>query len=156
MVANEQFEAGAILYFDPFIFQDGGTPKRKYFVVLKRNDTEIILASLPTSKDSVPATITKEHGCIERPDIDFNCYYFEGGKPVCVNGFAFPTDTYIYGFRIKLFDINQFQTQQSEHQTIVTIKGQLTDTEYKQLIKCLLHSTSVKRKYRHMLSEIHL
>lgn len=37
MVANEQFEAGAILYFDPFIFQDGGTPKRKYFVVLKRN-----------------------------------------------------------------------------------------------------------------------
>lgn len=35
MEHDSRFQEGAILYFDPFIFPDGGNPKPKYFLVLK-------------------------------------------------------------------------------------------------------------------------
>ena len=50
MEPDNRFLQGAILYFDPFIFLDGGKPKPKYFLVLKRIDDILLLASLPTSK----------------------------------------------------------------------------------------------------------
>ena len=99
MECDVRFCEGAILYFDPFIFPDGGKPKPKYFLVLKVLDDISLLASLPTSKDFFPSTVEKEHGCIERPDINFNCYYFDPNVVICDNGFAFPIETYVYGYR---------------------------------------------------------
>ena len=49
MELDKRFQQGAILYFDPFIFPDGGSPKPKYFLVLKHVDDTLLLASLPTS-----------------------------------------------------------------------------------------------------------
>ena len=62
MESDSRFQEGAILYFDPFIFSDGGSPKPKYFLVLKVMDDACLLASLPTSKDFVPSTVEKIHG----------------------------------------------------------------------------------------------
>ena len=53
----EKFHRGNLLYFNPFIFPDGGTPKPKYFLVLANVGDDVLLASLPTSKDHVPADI---------------------------------------------------------------------------------------------------
>ena len=89
MEPDSRFQQGAILYFDPFIFPDGGKPKPKYFLVLKRMDDALLLASLPTSKDHVPEFIEKQHGCIERPAISFSCYYFDPSVPIYDNGFSF-------------------------------------------------------------------
>lgn len=41
------FEAGSILFFDPFYFENGNNPKPKYFLVIKELDGQVILASLP-------------------------------------------------------------------------------------------------------------
>lgn len=46
------FDEGDILFFDPFIFEDG-TSKPKFFVVLKNDNGLSLLASLPTSKDHI-------------------------------------------------------------------------------------------------------
>mgnify|MGYP000762984021 CR=1 FL=1 len=49
------FKEGNLLKFSPFIFKNGACPKNKFFVVLKEAENAMILASLPTSKDHVPA-----------------------------------------------------------------------------------------------------
>ena len=94
-------------------------PKHKYFLVLKTMENEVTLASLPTSHDHIPSYMDKVHGCIDDDTINFNCYYFQEGMNVAYNedlqhDFAFPRDTYVYGYRINLFDLNKFRLQISE------------------------------------------
>lgn len=48
---------GNIIYFSPFYFKNGNTSKNKYFLVLKYIENDIVIASLPTRKDSVPYKI---------------------------------------------------------------------------------------------------
>lgn len=149
------FEEGAILYFNPFYFEDG-TYKPKYFLVLKRVEDKLVMASLPTSQDHVPEDKVKSHGCIDDRTINFNCYYFKGGRNIAHNDvsnqeFAFPKDTYVYGFRIAFFDLGLFGKQLANKETEVTVKGKLYQTEFDSLRDCLKHSVSVKRKFRHLL-----
>ena len=59
------FKEGNILYFDPFYFDNGNTPKPKYFLVLKEVGGQLVLASLPTSHDHIPSNKEKVHGCID-------------------------------------------------------------------------------------------
>ena len=153
MEHDSRFQEGAILYFDPFIFPDGGNPKPKYFLVLKVMDDVCLLASLPTSKDFVPTTVEKIHGCIERPDIIFNCYYFDPNIVICDNGFAFPIETYVYGYRLQTFKLDKLLLQEITDETIIEECGVLTKDEYTAIIRCLSNSPAVKRAYRKVLSE---
>lgn len=153
MEPDSRFQQGSILYFDPFIFPDGGFPKPKYFLVLKRMDDTLLLASLPTSKDHVPEYIEKRHGCIERSDISFNCYYFDPSVVICNNGFSFPVETYVYGYRLNTFTLPDFLSQEQTGKTIITECGILTTEEYQAVIRCLATSPEVRRGYRKLLSE---
>ena len=153
MEPDNRFRQGSILYFDPFIFPDGGSPKPKYFLVLKRMDDTLLLASLPTSKDHIPEYIEKRHGCIERSDIGFNCYYFDPSVVICDNGFSFPIETYVYGFRLQTFNLNDLLLQEVTDETTIEECGILTNNEYQALIRCLTNSPEVKRGYRKLLAE---
>ena len=152
MEPDSRFQQGGILYFDPFIFPDGGSPKPKYFLVLKHIDDTLLLASLPTSKDHIPEYIEKRHGCIERSDISFNCYYFDPSVVICDNGFSFPVETYVYGFRLQAFNLNNLLLQDVSNDTKIEVCGILTDDEYQAIIRCLTNSPEVKRGYRKMLA----
>ena len=150
------FKEGNILYFEPFYFENGNTPKPKYFLVLKEVDNQLILASLPTSHDHIPSNMSKVHGCIDDSTINFNCYYFKAGKDIAfydVGGetFSFPRDTYVYGYRIAFFDLELFKKQIKEHLSMVTLKGRLFETEMQELLDCLRKSASVKRSFRKLL-----
>ena len=151
MEHDNRFEKGSILYFSPFVFDNGDNPKNKYFLVLQSTEQNVILASLPTSQDHVPASLERKHGCINRSDINFNCYLFEKGRVVCTNGFSFPKETYVYGFRLQLFDLYVFTVQECNNETSIEVKGRLLESEYNAVVSCLKNSTSVKRKYRAML-----
>lgn len=153
MEPDSRFLQGAILYFDPFIFPDGGSPKPKYFLVLKRMDDALLLASLPTSKDFLPSTVEKIHGCIDCPDINFNCYYFDPNVVICDNGFTFPRETYVYGYRLQTFNLNSLLLQEITDETVIEECGILTKDEYAAIIRCLSHSPTVKRAYRKVLAE---
>ena len=152
MEHDSRFQEGAILYFDPFIFPDGGKPKPKYFLVLKVMDDVCLLASLPTSKDFVPTTVEKFHGCIERPDINFNCYYFDPNVVICDNGFTFPRETYVYGYRLQTFKLDSLLLQEITDETVIEECGILTEDEYAAIVKCLSASPAVKRSYRKILA----
>ncbi|MBQ0018942.1 MAG: hypothetical protein KBT39_00270 [Bacteroidales bacterium] len=152
MADNGLFEEGKVLYFDPFYFKDKvGGQKPKYYIVLKKQADEVVLATLPTSKDFVPSTIEKAHGCIDHPEINFNCYYFAAGQAVCTNGFGFPVETYVYGYRLQTHRVADFVKQAADGETVITERGQLTDEEYRAIVDCLRMSPAVKRVYRNAL-----
>lgn len=61
MANNVTFAEGEVLYFDPFLFKDAkGGSKPKYYIVLKNMNDNVVLATLPTSKDFVPSNLVKD------------------------------------------------------------------------------------------------
>lgn len=78
------FDEGDLLCFDPFKFEDG-TSKPKFFVVLKNENGLSLLASLPTSKDHIPADLDVHAGCYEFPDRGVNVYVFLAGENVATD-----------------------------------------------------------------------
>lgn len=88
------FKKGQLLRFDPFIFPDGGHPKPKFFVVLNEDGEGLLLASLPTSKDHVPADVVFSGGCLEMPERNINVFGFLPGQQV-TSSFSFPRATFI-------------------------------------------------------------
>lgn len=68
------FEEGNLLFFRPFLFKNG-EPQDKFFLVLKKLDGDILLASLPTSKDHVPSDLEVKHGCLNISERMFMCLY---------------------------------------------------------------------------------
>lgn len=149
------FEEGDLLHFDPFIFEDG-TSKPKYFLVLKNEDGMAVLASLPTSKDHIPADMEVHAGCYEFPERGVNVYVFMAGADIAINPstgrhFAFSKNTFVYGANLDIFPLTKFIAQQLSGETNVTVKGKMNQELFDDLKKCLKQSVAVKNKYKRML-----
>ena len=121
------FSPGNLLYFNPFIFPDGGTPKPKYFLVLAETGNDVLLASLPTSKDHVPSDLPVVSGCLELPERMVNAYVLLANTPITDNGFSFRVNTFIYGANIKTYDSSAFLSQKQNSETEITLIGKLSD-----------------------------
>ena len=148
------YTPGNILYFTPFYFPDGGKEKNKYFIVLAANQENTLIATLPTSKDHIPANAEKIHGCIDLPEINFNCYYFEARKPIAESGWSFPLETYVYGPQVAEFNKTNFENIYSVEEIDYEIVGKLKTTELTAIKNCVKNSRTVKRKIRRALGAI--
>lgn len=142
-----------ILYFTPFYFNNG-TSKRKYFVVLENAKDGHILASLPTSRDNVPESSEIQTGCIELPDINFNCFVIPPGVPVTENGKSFIKKTQVYGHQIDLHDANALLETYPVVDIHYQIWGKMNQDLFDKLIDCLKNSKTVKRKYKRILGGV--
>ena len=145
------FEPGNLLYFDPFIFPDGGQPKVKYFLVLADMDNGILLASLPTSKDHVPADIALNQGCVEMPERMVNVFVILAGQTVTDNGFSFKVNTFIYGSNIRSYDSEVFLDQEAEEEVRITLVGKLEKRLFDAIKDCLRNSVAVRKNYKRYL-----
>jgi hypothetical protein len=120
------YTSGNIIYFTPFYFSDGTSPKPKYFIVLKENRNEnSILASLTTKLDCVPGDTPKNQGSIDVPEINFNCYYIQKDRIITDSGWAFPKDTYVYGYRLIQLDISDLNAKYKIENVDYQIKGKI-------------------------------
>lgn len=146
------FEEGTIIYFDPFYFKNGNTAKPKYFIVLKNQAKENILASLPTRTDSIPRNEEIENGCIELPLIKLNCFVISKNIEVTDCKKTFDFKTHIYGHQIDSYEIDLLKEIYPLENTDYTIWGKMKDELFQSLIECLKNSKAVKRKYRKALS----
>lgn len=146
-----KYTEGSILYFDPFYFKNGNTAKKKYFLVLKDIDDVSILASLPTSRDTIPADKVIENGCIELPDINLNCYVVSANTEVTKCGKMFPVPTFIYGHQIDEYQKSLMEDIYPLEGTDYFVWGEMKIEIFSELIKCLKASKSVKRKYKRSL-----
>lgn len=150
MEHDPSFATGTLLRFDPFYFPDGGTPKAKYFIVILDAGDSAMLASLPTSKDHVPAGERGVRGCVELPDRNFNAFMLPAGEPV-TETFSFPRDTFIYGGSVHLYDKAKIAAPVIDGRSHMEEIGRIRPALFGELTDCLKTSASVRRKYRRML-----
>lgn len=145
------YTAGKLIFFDPFLFKNGGS-KPKFFLVLKVIEGNAVLASLPTSQFHLPANINIDHGCIEIPEGCITCYVFKAGIPITKTGWFFKSETYLHGCWIDDFNIATLEANYQIENVDYEIKGELKDDELQKIIDCFKNSSSVKKKYKRLLS----
>lgn len=148
LIVQIMFEPGNLLYFDPFIFPDGGEPKPKFFIVLGEVDETVLLASLPTSKDHIPSDIEVKSGCLEVAERMVNAFIFQANEVVTDNGFFFDKNTFVYGQAIKTFSTVAFAEQKLAGETEIKLKGKLKDEVFTALIHCLKNSDAVRKRFK--------
>ncbi|TNE71698.1 hypothetical protein EP331_08930 [bacterium] len=145
------FSDGSILYFTPFKFRDGSTPKNKYFIILKTLGNNLIVASLPSSQLYLPSSLSLNTNCIHVPDADIGAYIFEDHVVIGQNGFAFPKRTILYGQYIEAFDtsliLNQYPIKDIDFSIVDTLKPSILD----EVINCFTNAVTVKRKIKALL-----
>ena len=142
---------GNILYFDPFYFKNGNKAKAKYFVVLKNDGESTIIGSLPSSKDYVPPEYDKTCGCIEAPEVNFNCFKISPSQIITTCGKKFPLPTFIYGYNLDDYKLEDLQEIYPNEGIDYFVWGKMKTGLFKDLISCIKTSRSVKNKYKKRL-----
>ena len=152
------FEVGNLLFFKPFIFKNGAVPQNKFMLVLGQEANEnMLLASLPTSKDHVPSDIPVVSGCLDLPDRQVNVFVFKNDECVIeqdetnTRAFAFNVDTFVYGGDLDTYPIESFQQQIENEESEVLLLGKINDSILKALSECLKNSKMVKNKFKRLL-----
>lgn len=143
---------GNLLYFTPFYFPNGNAAKPKYFVVLKTDNLNTLVASLPTTQNHIPRGVSLKHGCINIDEYNFNCYVFLKNTIVTDNSWAFPFDTFVYGQQVEIFNKEKFEEIYAIEDIDYKLIGKLSKKEFEALKKCILSSSSVKRVIKRMLA----
>ena len=143
------FEERNLLYFDEYYFENGNPEKPKYFLVLKSDEKGMMLISLPSSKDYIPSNIEKKHGCINIPEKQIGCYFFQNNVPITECDFSFPIDTYVYAALITNQSIStiQYIYKPKDYKLV----GKLKQNEHQDILNCLKNSPNIRNKYRKLL-----
>lgn len=149
------FEEGNLLMFRPFLFKNEVMPKNKFFLILANVGDELLLASLPTSKDYVPSDINVSLGCLELSERFVNVFVFVSGEEIAIREsgerFSFSKNTFVYGANLDIYDASQFKQQERLAQTDIEVIGRLNSDVFAELKDCLAKSKMVKNKYRKIL-----
>lgn len=146
------FAPGDIVYFSPFYFKNGNTAKNKYFVVLKNIDHKILLAILPTRRDSIPQQISVKCGCVEAPERRLNCFVLAPNIEVTLCGKSFDFTTYLYGSQIDEYDTNLMREIYPIQGKDYILWGKMKPNIFANIIDCFSKSSEVKHKYKRALS----
>jgi hypothetical protein len=132
-------KTGSILRIKDYVFEDDGSTRDKYSIVLYANDQEAyILHSLTTTQNKkiVPS---EKYGCSIYQN-SFPYYFIPSEQIIGNEGFYFEKDTYIF-FKenVRKERIEKFQ-QLSEKRFGIISLGVLSNEELKRIIKCALKS----------------
>jgi hypothetical protein len=93
-----------------------------------------------------------EKGCVELPEINFNCYVFCPNEIATTCGKSFPLPTFIYGYHLDTYQVDELKELYKIENVDYTIFGELKPDLFKELIDCLIKSKTVKTKYIKLLS----
>lgn len=145
------FQPKQVIYFNEFYFKNGNTAKPKYLIILGRIKDKTIVASLPTRMNNSPSLINITHGCVNLDERCFNCYVFEQGRKICENDFSFNLPTFIYGNQVEDYDIEIIEDVYKIKGIDYEEKGVLIDSEFQEILKCIINSSSTKRKIKKLL-----
>jgi len=146
-----------LIYFTPFRFLDSNSsPKPKYLIVLKVNNLETVLVSLPTRRDNVPSSRDNVLGCLqfrqEFDGFDMVCFRIGPNDDFLENTKnPFHTDTHLYGPNLDLYPKNHFDQFAFEGIDYIVV-GKVKQSVFKEILNCFRTNPSVKRGYRQLLS----
>lgn len=140
------YQEGQLLKFSPFEFKNGKTPKPKYYVVLKHIDNEVMMASLPTSKDHIPNDVAISDGCVDIPERQVNAFVFSPNTQI-TESFHFSLPTFVYGENVDEYEQQYLDAMDAEVEDL----GIMDSILFQQLKDCIKKATLLKRKYRKLL-----
>ena len=140
------YEAGDLLKFSPFEFKNGNQPKPKYFIVLAHIDKKVMMATLPTSKDHVPADVVVKSGCVDIKERGVNAYVFSPNDKVTAT-FSFPRQTFVYGEQVDEYETKYLDEMDSS----VDYLGKIESHVFHDLKDCIKKAQMLRRKYRNLL-----
>jgi len=144
------FKVGHLYRFEPFYFKSRNektySPKNKYYIVLAINGEDIILGSLPTSKDHIPEQYQINQGSLDIPQSNVNVYKIAANTQV-TECFSFERDTFIYGEQLNTYSLKELS---NNNPNIIDL-GLIFDNIFNDIIKNLRNSKMVKNKYKKML-----
>jgi hypothetical protein len=133
-----QWKPGLILRIKDYKFEDDGTTRDKYAIVLHTNDKEVYLIhSLTTSRNNpgVPGT---HYGCSVHMGIPY--YFIPAGQLIGDGNFCFDKDTFIFfQSNIRKESYAKFDAASKTLWGLVSL-GILTNEELGRIIKCALKS----------------
>ena len=118
------YQEGRLLKFSPFKFKNGNTPKPKFYVVLKHIGDGVMMASLPTSKDHIPADDVIPECCIDIPERQVNAFAFSPSTPVTAT-FRFPLPTFVYGEGVDEYEQSYLDAMDAEVEDLGQIDSSL-------------------------------
>lgn len=146
------FEEGTLLYITPFYFINGANPENKFFICLKKDHSDSIILSLPTSQDKIPSYHDLVHGCNDIEKAQQCSYCFLEKKIITHDtNFSFEKDTFLFGSDIQKIDSSLLTSKYKTEGVDYVIKGKLTNDEFNSIIECFKSSKSVARKIKNML-----
>ncbi|MDR2206993.1 MAG: hypothetical protein LBE36_12660 [Flavobacteriaceae bacterium] len=122
-------------------------------MVLKNEGFTSIIASLPTRKDSIPNKITVTDGCVELPKANLNCFVISKNKTVTECGKTFDFTTFLYGHQIDVYETKLMKEIYRNEGSDYTVWGKMKPNLFKELTDCFKNSSSVKNKYKKILSK---
>ena len=140
------YQEGDLLKFRSFLFKNGSQPKTKYFIVLGHIDDQVLMASLPTSKDHVPADAIVERGCVDIPERAVNAFVFSPTDRVTAT-FSFLQPTFVYGEQVDEYEQKYLDQMGTEVEHLGQIEPQL----FRDIKECLKKAVLLRRKYKKLL-----
>lgn len=141
------FQVGHLYRFEPFYFENG-TSKDKFFLVIASAGDDVIMASLPTSKDHIPNIKPQNAGAYEYTDIGLNVYKFDANTKV-TNKHTFERDTFIYGSGLNLYNTELLNS----HKSNIIDLGKMYNHYFDAIINNLKKSKVIKKKYSKILNQ---
>jgi hypothetical protein len=133
-----QWKPGLILRIKDYKFEDDGSTRDKYSIILHTNDKELYLIhSLTTSRNNqaVPGSY---HGCSVHQSIPY--YFIPAKKMIGDDGFYFEKDTFIFfQSNIRKESFEKFEAASKTLWGVISL-GMLTSEELGRILKCALKS----------------
>lgn len=140
------YQEGQLLRFSSFVFKNGNIPKPKYFIVLRRIDDFVMMASLPTSKDHIPEDVNVIHGCVSIPERCVNAYVLSPYDQV-TPCFHFAVPTFIYGENVDEYDEAYLNAMDAKVEDL----GILYNDLLQEIRNCVKQATGIKQKFVRLL-----
>lgn len=133
-----EWKPGMILRIKEYKFEDDGSNRDKYAIVLHTNEKELYLIhSLTTSRNNL-AVPQIHYGCCVHMGVPY--FFIPGGQQIGDENFCFEKDTFIF-FRanIRKESYEKFEKASKKLWGVVCL-GMLTNQELIRIIKCALKS----------------
>lgn len=132
------WKPGQILRIRNYRFEDDGSTRYKYAIVLYTNDTEAWLIHCLTTSQNNLAVPAAAYGCSVHKRVPY--YFIPQNQVIGDEGFFFEKDTFIFflnNVRKELF--SKFEAASTTLFGLVSL-GTLSNEELSRLIKCALKS----------------
>jgi hypothetical protein len=133
-----QWKPGLILRIKDYKFEDDGSTRDKYSIILHTNDKELYLIhSLTTSRNNqvVPGT---HYGCSVHQHIPY--YFIPAKKAIGDDNFSFEKDTFVFfQSNIRKESFEKFEAASKTLWGVISL-GMLRSEELGRILKCALKS----------------